>query len=55
MLEETGTQNVVLVPATGSGSGFHMVTEALEEEGIPFTEAPDPLPLGKKNSSDGPR
>jgi hypothetical protein len=48
MLEETGTQNVVLVPATGSGSGFHMVTEALEEEGIPFTEAPDPLPLGER-------
>jgi hypothetical protein len=48
MLEETGTQNVVLVPATGSGSGFHMLTEALEEEGIPFTEAPDPLPLGER-------
>lgn len=49
MLEETGAQNVVLVPATGSGSGFHMVSEALEEEGIPFTEAPDPLPLGERD------
>jgi hypothetical protein len=49
MLEQTEAQNVVLVPATGSGSGFHMVTEALQEEGIPFTEAPDPLPIGERD------
>jgi hypothetical protein len=48
MLEETGAQNIVLVPSTGSGSGFHMVAEALEEEGIMHTEAPNPLPIGER-------
>jgi hypothetical protein len=49
MLEQTGAQSVVLVPATGSGSGFHTVAEALEEEDIAFTEAPEPLPLGERD------
>lgn len=48
MLQETGADNVILVPATGSGSGFHMVADALDAEGISYTEAPDPLPLGQK-------
>jgi hypothetical protein len=47
MLAQTGAQNVVLVPATGSGSGYTAIAEALEQEGISFTEAPDPLPLGE--------
>ena len=49
MLAQTGAQNVVLVPATGSGSGFTAIAEALEQEGISFTEAPDPLPLGERD------
>jgi len=48
MLARTEAQNVVLVPATGSGSGFTAVAEALEQEGISFTEAPDLLPLVKR-------
>jgi hypothetical protein len=48
MLEETGAENVILVPATGSGSGFDAVAQALEDEGITYTVAPDPLPLGQK-------
>jgi hypothetical protein len=36
------------VPAIGSGSGFTAVAEALEQDGISFTEAPDPLPLGER-------
>jgi hypothetical protein len=48
MLARTGAQNVVLVPAIGSGSGFTAVAEALEQDGISFTEAPDPLPLGER-------
>lgn len=47
MLEETGAERVVLVPATG-GSGFVKVATALEQEGIDFVEAPGPLPLGEK-------
>jgi hypothetical protein len=48
MLEQTGAENVILVPAT-THSGFHMVAEALEEEGVPFTEAPNPLPTDKSD------
>jgi hypothetical protein len=47
MLQETGAENVILAPATGSGSGFAVVKEALDAEGIAYTEAPDPLPLGQ--------
>lgn len=49
LLTQTGAQNVVLVPATGSGSGYHMIAEALQEAGIPFIEAPEPLPLGERD------
>lgn len=48
MLEDTGANKVVLVPATGSGSGFHMIEEALNEEGINYVVAPEPLPIGEK-------
>jgi hypothetical protein len=48
MLEDTGAKKVVLVPATGSGSGFHMIEEALDEEGINYVVAPEPLPIGEK-------
>lgn len=41
MLEETGAVRVVLVPATGSGSGFDAVAEALEGAGIDFVGAPE--------------
>lgn len=44
MLEETGAENVILVPAAGSGSGFDAITEALDAEGISYTEAPEVLP-----------
>lgn len=48
MLEETGAKRIVLVPATGSGSGFHAIEMALQEEGIKYRVAPDELPLGKR-------
>lgn len=48
MMVQTGATRVVLVPATGSGSGFNMVASALAQEGISFVRAPDPLPLGEK-------
>ena len=47
MLEDTGADNVILVPATGSGSGFDAVAEALDAEGIAYTVAPEPLPFGQ--------
>lgn len=48
MLDATGAERVVLVPATGSGSGFTAVKDGLTAAGITFTEAPHPLPLGEK-------
>ncbi|AIC15522.1 hypothetical protein [Nitrososphaera viennensis] len=45
MMNATGAQKVVLVPATGA-SGFGMVANALQNEGITFVSAPKPLPLG---------
>jgi hypothetical protein len=48
MLEDTGADTVVLVPATGSGSGFHMIEEALDAEGIEYIVAPEDLPIGEK-------
>jgi hypothetical protein len=48
MLEETRAKKVVLVPATGSGSGFHAIEMALQEEGIKYMVAPDDLPFGQK-------
>ena len=34
VLEDVGTDTVVLVPAIGRGSGFQMFEEALDEDGI---------------------
>jgi hypothetical protein len=48
MLNSTGATQVVLVPATGSGSGFTMVSNALSAEGISFTVAPGALPIGQE-------
>lgn len=48
MLEDTNAKRVVLVPATGSGSGFHAIEMALQEEGIKYKVAPEGLPLGEK-------
>lgn len=47
-MASTGASRVVLVPATGSGSGYEMVADALSAEGVDFVRAPDPLPLGEK-------
>lgn len=48
LLQSTGAERVILVPATGSGSGFKMVSDALTENNIPFTTAPETLPLGEQ-------
>jgi len=47
LLQSTGAEKVILVPATGSGSGFNMISEALTENNIPFTATPETLPLGE--------
>ena len=47
LLQSTGAEEVILVPATGSGSGFNMISEALTENNIPFTATPETLPLGE--------
>jgi hypothetical protein len=36
-----------LVPATGSRSGFEIISDALAENNIAFIEAPETLPLGE--------
>ena len=38
--------NVVLVPATGSGSGFDAVKEELDNRGISYVETQEHLPIG---------
>lgn len=48
LLQSTGAERVILVPATGSGSGFKMVSDALTENNIPFVTAPETLPLGEQ-------
>jgi hypothetical protein len=48
LMAETGATKVVLVPATGSGSGYEKVAAALAQQGISYARAPDPLPLGEK-------
>jgi hypothetical protein len=48
LLQSTGAEKVLLVPATGSGSGFKMVSDALTENNIPFVAAPETLPLGEQ-------
>jgi hypothetical protein len=48
LLQATGAERVVLVPATGSGSGFKMVTDALTASNIPFVTTPETLPIGEQ-------
>jgi hypothetical protein len=47
LLQLTGTERVILVPATGNRSGFEMISDALAENNIAFSEAPETLPLGE--------
>jgi hypothetical protein len=39
---------VVLVPATGSGSGFDAVREELDNRGIKYVVTEEPIPIGSK-------
>lgn len=48
LLQSTGAERVILVPATGSGSGFKMVSDALTENNIHFVAAPETLPMGEE-------
>lgn len=48
MLNSTGATQVVLVPATGSGSGFKMVTDALTAASVSYVVAPSTLPTGQE-------
>jgi hypothetical protein len=45
LLQLTGTERVILVHATGSGSGFEMISDALAENNIAFIAVPETLPL----------
>jgi hypothetical protein len=49
-IEESLTSNnadsVVLVPATGSGSGFDVVKEELDNRGISYIVTEEPIPIG---------
>lgn len=47
LLQLTGPERVILVPVTGSRSGFEMISDALAEKNIAFIEAPETLPLGE--------
>jgi hypothetical protein len=39
---------VVLIPATGSGSGFNQLKARLDQESINYVEGPPPDPTGKQ-------
>ena len=45
-LASNNANKVVLVPATGSGSGFDAVKEELDNRGIPYVETQEHLPIG---------
>lgn len=45
-LASNNADKVVLVPATGSGSGFDAVKEELDNRGIPYVETQEHLPIG---------
>ncbi len=51
-IEESLTSNnanrVVLVLATGSGSGFDAIKEELDNRGIPYVITEEPIPIGSK-------
>lgn len=48
LLTETGAETVVLIPATGSGSGFNQLKARLDQESISYVEGPPPDPTGKQ-------
>ncbi len=47
-LASNNVNRVVLVPATGSGSGFDAVKEELDNRGIPYVITEEPIPIGSK-------
>lgn len=47
-LAANNANRVVLVPATGSGSGFNAIKEELDNRGIPYVITEEPIPIGSK-------
>ncbi len=47
-LSSNNANRVVLVPATGSGSGFDAIKEELDNRGIPYVITEEPIPIGSK-------
>jgi hypothetical protein len=47
-LSSNNANRVVLVPATGSGSGFDAIKEELDNRGIPYDITEEPIPIGSK-------
>lgn len=47
-LASNNADRVVLVPATGSGSGFDAVKEELANRGILYVVTEEPIPIGSK-------
>ena len=47
-LTANNADRVVLVPATGSGSGFDAVKEELDNRGIQYVVTVEPIPIGSK-------
>ncbi|TVP39266.1 hypothetical protein [Candidatus Nitrosocosmicus arcticus] len=47
-MNANNADNVVLVPATGSGSGFDAVKEELDNRGISYIVTEEPIPIGSK-------
>ncbi|MDN5844877.1 MAG: hypothetical protein L0H53_01210 [Candidatus Nitrosocosmicus sp.] len=45
-LTATNADNVILVPASGSGSGFDAVKEELDNRGISYVVTEEPIPIG---------
>ena len=47
-LAANNAESVVLVPATGSGSGFDAVKDELDNRGISYVVTEEPIPIGSK-------
>jgi hypothetical protein len=47
-LAANNADSVVLVPATGSGSGFDAVKAELDNRGIPYVVTEEPIPIGSE-------
>lgn len=47
-MNANNADNVVLVPATGSGSGFDAIKEELDNRGISYIVTEEPIPIGSK-------